>query len=455
MSTGSIVTSLADPSYRRALENGLLLRWSTAQDADGFARLCADVFRDEETDPPNVWFGNWVHDMMSGRHPLTGPGEFALVEDTTTGEIVAGAVLMRQTWDYDGIAIPIGRPEAVATREAYRNRGLIRAIFSLLHARCDARGDLAVGITGIYSYYRQFGYEYALDLGGSHRIPFSAIPALAGGATEPFTLRAGTLDDLPSIMKRYERDRAQALVSTVIDEPTWRWIIAGMHPETDENWQTHLILDGNRRIVGYVLAARARYGNMVVIRGLAVAEGVPVTGVLPSVLRAFAAQAPTVPAPHPRTHTPTLLSLALGRAHPAYDALFAAWPVAVVPPYAWYVRVADLPRFIRHIAPALERRLIGSPVDGFTGEVKVSFYRGGLRLTFEAGRIITAEDWQPNHWDPGHAGFPSLVFLKLLFGHQSLADLRTAYPDVWANDAAQTLLATLFPARVSWVLPLD
>ncbi len=73
---------------------------------------------------------------------------------------------MRQTWEYDGITFPVGRPEAVATKVAYRNRGLIRAIFGLLHARCDERGDLAVGITGIYYYYRQFGYEYALDLGG-------------------------------------------------------------------------------------------------------------------------------------------------------------------------------------------------------------------------------------------------------------------------------------------------
>jgi hypothetical protein len=449
------VTTLADPSYRRVLEDGLLLRWSTAQDADGLARLCADVFRDEEADPPNVWFGNWVHDMMSGTHPLTGPGDFALVEDTTTGEIVAGAVLMRQTWDYDSIAIPIGRPEAVATREAYRNRGLIRAIFGLLHARCDARGDLAVGITGIYSYYRQFGYEYALDLGGSHRIPLNAIPALADGAREPYTLRAGTLDDLPRIMTLYDRDRARALVSTAVDEPTWRWIIAGMDPDTDENWQTQLILDGNRRTVGYMLAARARYGTMVVIRGLTLDEGVPMTGVLSSVLRAFAAQAPAIPAPHPRTHTPTLVSLALGRAHPAYEAVPASWPVAVVPPYAWYVRVADLPRFIRHVAPALERRLAGSAIEGFTGEVKLSFYRGGLRLAFEVGRLVTVEDWRPHHFDPGHAGFPSLVFFKLLFGHQSLAELRTAHPDVWANDTAQTLLTTLFPNRVSWVLPLD
>jgi hypothetical protein len=45
--------------------------------------------------------------------------------------------------------------------------------------------------------------------------------------------------------------------------------------------------------------------------------------------------------------------------------------------------------------------------------------------------------------------------LQLLFGYRSLAELRHAYPDVWADDAAQTLLAILFPSQVSLVMPLE
>jgi predicted N-acetyltransferase YhbS len=446
---------LADPAYQRALDGGLLLRWSTVKDTERLARLCAEAFRDEEADPPNTYFGHWVEDLMSGRHPLADPGDFALVEDTATGEIVACAVLMRQTWTYDGIAFPVGRPEAVATKMAYRNRGLIRAIFELLHARCDGRGDLAVGITGIYYYYRQFGYEYALDLGGSRRIAIAAIPPLAADATEPYTLRAAMLDDLPRVMALYERDRARALVSAVIDEPTWRWITAGMHPETDENWLTQVILDGDQRVVGYVLTARARYGNMFTIRGLSIDEGVAMAAVLPSVLRALATQASVMRAPHPRTQPATMLSLGLGRAHPAYDALPHSMPVVKLLPYAWYVRVADLPALVTRLAPALEQRLVGSIVAGYTGEMKLSFYRGGLRLAFDAGRLTTAKDWAPGAWDAGNAAFPPLVFLQLLFGHHSLSELQAIYPEIWVNDALRPLLETLFPARLSWALPLD
>lgn len=283
----------------------------------------------------------------------------------------------------------------------------------------------------------------------------TAIPTLAEDATEPYTLHAATLEDLPRIMALYNRDRARALVSAVIDEPAWRWIIAGMHPETDENWLTQLILDGDQRIVGYVLTARARYGNMFTIRGLSIDEGVAMTAVLPSALRTLAAQAAVMRAPHPRTQTATMLSLGLGRAHPAYDALPPSAPIASLPPYAWYVRVADLPAFIRHIAPALERRLAGGVAEGYTGEIKLSFYRGGLRLVFESGRLSVAEDWLPGAWDAGNAGFPPLVFLQLLFGHHSLAALQAIYPDIWVNDSVRPLLETLFPARLSWALPVD
>jgi predicted acetyltransferase len=85
----------------------------------------------------------------------------------------------------------------------YRNRGLIRAIFELIHARSTACGQLAQGITGLTYYYRQFGYEYALDLGGSRSVYLAAIPKLKEGQPEPYALRAATLHDLPQLLALY------------------------------------------------------------------------------------------------------------------------------------------------------------------------------------------------------------------------------------------------------------
>jgi hypothetical protein len=117
--------------------------------------------------------------------------------------------------------------------------------------------------------------------------------------------------------------------------------------------------------------------------------------------------------------------------------------------------VADLPHFIRHIAPVLERRLEESAMSGYTGELTLDFYRSGLRLAFEHGRLTAAEDWRKPLFGEGKAGFPPLVFLSLLFGHRSLDELRHVYPDVWAEQDAEPLLLALFPARPSRLIPLD
>ena len=122
--------------------------------------------------------------------------------------------------------------------------------------------------------------------------------------------------------------------------------------------------------------------------------------------------------------------------------------------YAWYLRVPDLLGFLRHIAPALERRLAQSVAAGHTGELKLNFYREGLRLAFEGGRLAAIEPWMPEHADDGSAGFPGQTFLQILFGYRSMEALRSAFPDCWCDgDDARALLEALFPKQRSVFWP--
>ncbi|MFL5801558.1 MAG: GNAT family N-acetyltransferase [Roseiflexaceae bacterium] len=448
--------SMSDPSYRRDLGDGLVLRWSTAADAEGLGRLYGHVFRQNAEAPLNTHTPAYARDCLSGRHPLIGPGDFALVEDTRQGLIVSATDLLAQTWEYEGIAFGVGRPEIVATEPDYRNRGLVRAIFELIHARSTARGQIVQAITGIPFYYRQFGYEFALDLGGNRAVFFAAIPKLKEGEPEPYGLREATLDDLPQLMALYNHERARGPISTRVDADYWRWVLDGQSTASGEGWNIQMIVDAAGRALGYVLPKRLRWGSRLGVAGFALEPGRSYVAVLPSVLRALQAHAERAPASKPDAPPADRLIFGLEAAHPAYDAL-GSLGATYDPPYAWYVRVPDLPGFMRHIAPALERRLVDSAVAGHSGELKLTFYRGGLRMRFEEGRLIEAEDWRAQVWGPkAEGGFPPLVFLQLLFGRRSLADLRYAYPDVWAEDDASTaLIEALFPARPSWVLPLE
>ena len=291
------IQKMNELNYRRDLGDGLVLRWSNAADVEGIAQLYGYVFRTKEQDPLNANLGNWTRDMMSGRHPLIGPGDFAVVEDTQRGEIVASTCLLHQTLEYAGIPFEMGRPEVVASMPKYRNRGLVRAVFELIHARCAARNYPVQGITGIPYYYRQFGYEFALDLGGDRAVNLADIPKLKDNMTELYHLRAATLEDLPTVLALYERERtfkrklptesqsAPPLVTTIDLESYWRWQLDGQSPETMQGWVTQMIVDVEDKVIGYVLSGRMRWDEALWVSGLMVEPGVSLAAVVPSARR--------------------------------------------------------------------------------------------------------------------------------------------------------------------------
>jgi len=149
------------------------------------------------------------------------------------------------------------------------------------------------------------------------------------------------------------------------------------------------------------------------------------------------------------------ISFALGSEHPVYTACDER-PAHSWPPYAWYLRLPDLPGFLRRVAPVLEQRLARSIAAGHTAELNLSFYRDGLRLVLTNGQLTTIEPWQPSAGDDGAAAFPGLTFLQLLFGHRSLDELRQAFPDCRVQgDEARVLLNALFPKQASSVWPIS
>ena len=141
--------------------------------------------------------------------------------------------------------------------------------------------------------------------------------------------------------------------------------------------------------------------------------------------------------------------------------LIARAPHLVNRPYGWYIRVADIARFVQHIVAPLERRLSQSTMAGYTGTLNIDMYRDGLQLDIVRGKI-TAQVWKRSgQWQsnrtPGaaQAAYPPLVMLQQIFGLRSLAELRDVYPDVYASHEAAQVLDILFPKQSSWLLPLD
>jgi hypothetical protein len=437
----------------RELGDGLVLRRATPADAERLAALHTEIFTDDETHQPDPTVAPWTRDSMSGRHPTLRAGDFTLVEDTRNDRLVSSMNLISQRWSYGGVEFGVGRPEAVCTLPEYRNRGLVRAQFDVVHQWSAERGELVQAITGIPYYYRQFGYEMAMDLGTSRAGFWTQIPALKDGESEPYRLRPAGEADLAFVAEMAGYAAQRSLVTCLRDEALWRYIVLETSPLSGERAELDIIETPEGRRVGCVAHPLMLWEGHLTIQLWELVPGVPWHAVVPTVMRHLKLSGERSAAMLGKRCE--RYGLSLGAQHPVYEAM-RSWLPIERNFYAWYLRVPDLPGFLRHIAPVLERRLAASPAAGFSGELRISFYREGVRLAFENGRLVSCERGQvkPGSGD-GMAGFPGLTFLQLLFGYRSLAEVRYAFADCWVDgDGPRLLLEALFPKQPSSVWPV-
>jgi len=435
----------------RELGDGLILRRGERSDADGLAGLYGDIFGQEPGESEEA-IRAYVCDLTSTRHPTVQPSDFTLVEDTRTKTIVSALCLISQTWTYAGIPFGVGRVEMVATRPEVRRRGLVRAQFEVVHRWSEERGHKMQVITGIPNYYRQFGYEMAMELEGGRGCYPPQVPKLKEGEEEPFRLRPAKVEDIPFLSQVYDAATRRKMIACPFDEAMWRYELSGRTERSDARRAVCIIETREGEPVGYVAHVPWIHHQALPAIGYELKEGVSWLAVTPTVLRYLDATARQYAAQDPR-ESYQALQFWFGGEHPLYQVLRQGLPWTHGP-YAWYIRIADVADFLRYIAPVLEQRLAQSYAAGHSGELRLSFYRSGLRLAFERGKLAAVEPWDPVAHRTS-AAFPDRTFTKLLVGYQNTDELCASFPDCRINsDEARVLLDTLFPKQSShiWVV---
>lgn len=437
----------------RDLGDGLVLRWATPDDTEELAQFNLDIHSDNP-DEPEMGLYYWVIGLMSGEHPTTRASDFTVVVDTKDdNRIVSSLNLISQTWAFDGIPFGVGRPELVATLPEYRRRGLVRRQMDVVHALSAQRGELVTAITGIPWYYRQFGYEMGLNLGGSRQL-FWVRPGNDEKVAEaPYRIRPATAADIPLLGELYQAHLGGSPITRPRDEALWQYEMFTTHRESFSAIDPHLIETLEGRMVAYVTwdELRTAFG----IREVGVLPGHSWRAVGRFIVQHLGQVVDASNETRPPTRKLTHITFILGDAHPLYEALGPDLE-RQTRPYAWYVRVPNVPAFMRHIAPALEGRLAGSVMAGHTGTLKINLYRSRFTLDWENGRLKeVGEDYAYNRLDDGDVLFPELTFLQLLFGYRSIDELILSYADLYTNNNdALVLLRALFPKRPSQVIPM-
>jgi hypothetical protein len=434
------------------LGDGLILRRSTAADTEAVGNFQARIHAENDAhfDETILW---WIRDLMSGRHPTFGQDDFTIVEDTSTGKIVSSLCLINQTWTYDGIPFKVGRPEVVATEPEYRNRGLVRAQFDLIHRLSVERGQFVQAITGIPYYYRVFGYEQgALDMESGWRVYEHQLPKPDQTYAEPVAIRPAQPADIPLIMQLYAQQTAREAVACLRTEADWAYQFQASEMNCERE-RIAILTAPTGSPVGMLIYANEIWGDLMPVFSIEIIPGCPwmdaCRAALPFLWKEGRTLSDKVGADF------NVLALWFGREHPAYQAM----PGRLTRQnrnYGMYIRVPDLPGFLSHIRPALEKRLSTSVAAGYSGELKVSLYRSLLTFKFDHGRMLPVEQLPEVNAKSG-AAFPDLTFLRLLFGANSLEELQGMFPDVIVESTtdARPLLNALFPKRQSNVMVLS
>lgn len=439
------------------LGNGLIMRCSTLADIEALAVFNSKIHSEDEKDGRGLH--DWTLDLMSGGHPNFNIGDFTVVEDTGDQKIVSTMCLISQIWTYEGIPFGVGRPELVGTLPEYRRQGLVGKQFEVIHQWSAERGELVQAITGIPYYYRRFGYEMALNLDGGRGGYVPNVIHLKKGESESYFIREAQELDLALIVHLYDLGCKRSLVSAQWDPSLWKYELKVKRSFNINARKLFMIEDDSHSPVGFLAVPGVKWRKMTAVTAFELLPGVPWFKVTPSVVRWLwklgEAQAKE------QNYPQEMFGFWLGKEHPAYTAYGDKLPVTREP-YAWYLRMPDIVKFLQKISPALEQHLLGTITEGYNGDLTLSFYHEGIKMHLERGRITKIEKLVNGELGRGTEGegvsaaFPDRTFLQVLFGWRSLEELKHLFPDCeWRNSEFKTLIEILFPCRVSNLWPIS
>ncbi len=414
------------PGIPQRLDDDLIIKACAAvDDIERVAALNAEIHGRDE--------GETVRRWLVERHPQIEPDGWLFVEDEGSGEAVATLGLMPLVWRYWPVSVPVAELGFVATRPAYRRRGLQRALSAAFDRVALANGYTLAAIEGIPYFYRQFGYEYALPLFDS-RFNF-ALDQIPAGPSPRYSFRAALPADIPRLLALYAEQNVGLVITTERSEAMWHYYLS-LPAGVPFGLQVGLILHGEK-VVGYLALAPSGWVNRLNLVELALERtfqsGADARELILAVLRFARAQA--------EAGSYQSVGLQLPADHPASQAA-REMGIKEEGTYGWQMKVLDPVRFLNVIAPALTERLAASDLKGYSGALSFDLYRQKVGLRIEEGRVCAVLLDSEVETD---VNIPPFAATQLCLGWRSFAALDDWHKDVWAKEAKQPLLDILFP----------
>ena len=341
-------------------------------------------------------------------------------------EAVAGLVLIPQKWSIDGEELNVAEMGCVGTVPEHRRKRIQWILNKEFDEYAKSKGyDMCV-LAGIPYFYRQFGYQYAVELDYETEIEVNILPE-----ETRLVSRAFKEEDIPEAQRLLEQTQNRYLVHSIRTPEIWK-----MQQETRtygaEPFKSTAILDDHKLVAYYRWWVEEKVFN---VKELAFKAESYVDDIA-ACIRQEAMKQKAEKIKTKLSHEDDFSKYLIERGAEKNK------------PYGWQIKLLDPRSFLEKLGPVFEKRLAESKFKGLTKEIRMNFWKYKIKLEFREGKLVSVETVSEAKRVLGMNPYASI---QLFLGYRSREDLEYAYPDFYIRGGNEGLIDVLFPRKPGYI----
>ena len=392
----------------------------SVEDFEALYKMMDRVFGEEDV--------RSITKRFADHHPEMKKEHFFTVKQ---GEkVVAGLLLIPQVWKLGELELKVAEMGCVGTDPEHRRKSLQQVLNDEFDGYSKEHDFDLCALAGIPFFYRQFGYQYAVQLDYSTEISLDKIPEQKteiqlGDFTEEHITNADIL--LKKLQERY-------LIHSVRSEEIWE-----MQQKTGtygaDPFQT-AALYREESFVGYYRYSADQENKSFNIKELAFDEKVTPEE-LASVIRAHASSLGSITVTTKLSH------------QDKFSSYLISLGADTNTPYAWQVKILDFTKFLRKLGPVLEQRIENSEFIGINKELTMNFWKFAVKMKIEDGKVAGIEKMYGE--EDRAIGWNPYAFIQLALGYKGRKELEEMYPDFRVRGDVGGLIDVMFPKQPGYI----
>ncbi|MFX1510495.1 MAG: GNAT family N-acetyltransferase [Promethearchaeota archaeon] len=399
--------------------DGFIMRPATPADQEAITATVKTVFGKDVS--PMI-------DRLFNYHPDFPVSDHFLVIDTNKVKVASYFCLSRTKCVLNGTEFPVGHMEIVATLPEYRHRGFIRQLNTIFEQRVEEYQLSLLVIIGIPYFYRSLGYVYGITWGGTCVVPLELIPKLKKGEEESVQIIEITQDTFDEYLEARIQRNSYLDFYRKISSADYPYLTHGRLGE-DSVYRFYVVKHKNAIVGSFMLTVG---WGFVEIHELWVGN---LTHIL-SILRFLKTMARRrrLPLRIYLPSRPAVKSAIEGLSRSKFER-----------PYAWYIRIPSIKRFLETITPVLEHRLAQSDFAHLSDSLRLNWYRAAIEIIFKDGKVDEIKEIRRQDLKEADVAVPFPTIYQLLMGYKTIDELHQMYPDAGGRAFKLPIVRVLFP----------